>query len=550
MALFTNFFRSRDNDDIESEPRSGIATPQPDPSDKRLPGIMHSYFTQVGAGSSSNNDSRSGPLETPALGTESEDPVPYHRREITQLYTVTPVSEPETVSIGVQEADEGPPLLPHERLGLSQAAAQSSGLSTYPTPPVSQPSSLHKLKLTETDGEVSSEGDVGDAKNAEASASSSSTAHRKSVSESCPSSTRRASIMNPLSSIVTTSNVHAAHFSNPSDRLGSTTPSTPVHSRKPSDSLTESPSYERLKKLTDDAANKSIPPTPTRALSNQTANSDTSGGSDPANGHPKHSNGEGLGVTAPRSSGSSVAAVTPPKGKLTIKIVEARGLRRSKDPYVVAVFQRNELVSKGPRDEEEDEDEEGARSPVGGIPISRQGSDSGRPMAIPMKSRQSSNVSSSDHRDFNAKTRKTMTNPKWDTEAVFDVVGSDSSVNLTIYDRGSAAEDFLGHVNLNAKFTETDTSPVRGWHALTGRTDGMQANFKGFTFVDESSMDENMRGRVKDDFDDMDEDEKRQQDWEDPFDIPSDRRRSSRMSGVVKTNNEDSNMFNGSHFDM
>ncbi|CAL3964442.1 unnamed protein product, partial [Diplocarpon coronariae] len=27
-------------------PRSGVATPQPDPSDKRLPGIMHSYFGQ------------------------------------------------------------------------------------------------------------------------------------------------------------------------------------------------------------------------------------------------------------------------------------------------------------------------------------------------------------------------------------------------------------------------------------------------------------------------------------------------------------------------
>ncbi|RDW89070.1 kinase-like protein [Coleophoma cylindrospora] len=455
---------SRDNDDIESEPRSGIATPQPDPSDKRLPGIMHSYFTQVGSGSSSN--SSSGPLETPALGTESEDPVPSHHREETQQLSVGPDSESGPASHIDSEADESLPLPLHEQLGPSQApAVQSNGLNPYPTPPASQPPSLHKLKLSDSD--TSSEGDASSATNAQASTS---TAHRKSISDSLPSSARRASILNPLSSIVTASNVHATHFSNPSDRLSSTIPSTPVHSRKPSDLLAESPSYERLKKLTDDAAKKSIPPTPTRALSNQTAHSDASGNSDPANGHSKAHQTEA--AVTPRSSTSSGAPVAAPKGKLTVKIAEARGLRRSKDPYVVAVFQRNELVSKGPRDEEEDDDEEGTRSPVGGIPISRQGSDSGRPMAIPMKSRQSSNVSLSEYRDFKAKTRKSMTNPKWDTEAVFDVVGSDARVNLTIYDRGSATEELIGHVDLNAKFTENDTSPVRGWYPLSGRTDG------------------------------------------------------------------------------
>ncbi|EFQ98218.1 AGC/AKT protein kinase [Nannizzia gypsea CBS 118893] len=34
---------------------TGIATPQPDPSDKRVPGIMPSFFAQVGAGSDSNS---------------------------------------------------------------------------------------------------------------------------------------------------------------------------------------------------------------------------------------------------------------------------------------------------------------------------------------------------------------------------------------------------------------------------------------------------------------------------------------------------------------
>jgi len=65
---------------------------------------------------------------------------------------------------------------------------------------------------------------------------------------------------------------------------------------------------------------------------------------------------------------------------------------------------------------------------------------------------------------------------------------------------------------------------------------------------DESSMEEHMQGRgIKEEYDDMDEDEKADQEWEDPL---SDKR-SSRMSGIVKTNtNEDQSMFNGGHFDM
>lgn len=78
---------------------------------------------------------------------------------------------------------------------------------------------------------------------------------------------------------------------------------------------------------------------------------------------------------------------------------------------------------------------------------------------------------------------------------------------------------------------------------------GMQANFKGFTFVDESSIDDHMRDHIRRDYDDMDEGEKRETDWEEPTE-PS-RNREDRMSGVVKTNtNEDQTMFNGGDFDM
>ena len=404
------------NDHIDSDtPRSGVATPQPDPADKRLPGIMHSFFGQVGFGSSTRPHSEA--LESPALGAEAEDPPPFHHREEMAgdyvLLSVASESRDETAS-GHSDEDGGAlPLHSHERKELPRAPekSQTSGLHPYPTPPVSQPPSVHNLALS--DG--SAEGDGASATRAFTTPSS---AHRKSISESIPSSARRLSLMNPLSSIVTPSNVHAAHFSNPSDRYPATTPSTPIHSRINSE-FHESPSYERLKKLTDDAPRKkSIPPTPTRALSHTTVKSDGSNGSDPANGQ----NGKvhaGESTSSQASAGPIGAAVVAPKGKLTVKINEARGLRKSRDPYVVAVFQRNELVSRGPRDDEgEDNDESTISMPMGGIPIMRSGSDTGRPMAIPMKSRQSSNTSLSDYRDFKVKGRRSFTNPKWDTEAV------------------------------------------------------------------------------------------------------------------------------------
>ena len=378
---------------------------------------MHSFFGQVGSGSSSSPNSE--PLETPALGTEAEDPPPFHLREVMAddyvLLSVAPDSKNETASGPSDEDGLTLPLHSHERKELPQAPeiSRMSGLHSYPTPPTSQTPSVHNLTLS--DGSSESDGAI-----ARKGAPTFSPAHHKSISESIPSSARRPSLKIPLSSVVTASNVHAAHFSKPSDRYPATSPSTPVHSRINSE-FHESLSIERLKKLTDDAPRKkSIPPTPTRALSHTTVKSD---GSDPPIGlNGKLQTGE---PTSPQPlAGSSGAQAPAPKGKLTVKINEARGLRKSRDPYVVAVFQRNELVSRGPRDDEEEDYEDSSSStpmsgiPIGGIPIMRSGSDSGRPMAIPMKSRQSSNTSLSEYRDFKAKGRRSFTNPKWDTEAV------------------------------------------------------------------------------------------------------------------------------------
>lgn len=413
MALTNLFFRRGDDettDHIDSDtPRSGVATPQPDPSDKRLPGIMHSYFGQVGSCSSSSP--HSGP--SPSVSSESASSFPLPKEEIVDDYVLLSVaSDAEKENTPCCEKAEEQIAPSNERAQLQEAPelSRTSGLHSYPTPPASQSPSLHNLKLSD----ASSDSDIiGPTKKLASLLPS----HRKSISisDAFPPKARRESLVSrdPLSSVVTASNVHAAHFSKPSDRA--TTPTTPTPSHV-NPYFHESSSHDSLKKLTDDASRmKSIPPTP-RALSSTTSKSD---GSDPATEKNGKANGAEhrptLAVIPSTSSGGAPAPSL--KGKLTVKIVEARGLRRSKDPYVVAVFQRNELVSAGPRPEQGEEHEK-PHIPIGGIPIMRSGSDSGRPMAIPMKSRQSSNTSLSDYRDFKVKPRLSMTNPKWDTEAI------------------------------------------------------------------------------------------------------------------------------------
>jgi hypothetical protein len=423
MAFANSFFlRNREREDdstdhVDSDTPSGRATPQPDPSDKRLPGINHnSYFGQVGAGSSTRRPSsgpRSDPLQTHDLGSGAQSPASVSPRGETvnghDLMSVAPDSQPETASGCPENGEEAVPFLAHERPGLPSAPAPPRALHPYPTPPVSQTPSLYKLKLSDGGSEEAEHG----ARNAPPT-------QRKSIPEAASSISRRGSFvrrasLNPLSSIVTTSNVHAAHFSNPSGRNPVSIPSTPIISSSTEpDFLHESASIELLKRLTDDASRKkSIPPTPTRASSNAAA-SDASGVSDPAQKKSSRAPSAEIAAAQASTATATVESVKSPKGKLTVKIAGARGLRRSKDPYVVAVFQRNELVSGGPRDQGQDETEDSTSSPAGGIPIMRSASDSGRAMAIPMKSRQSSNNSSSDHRDF----KKATSSPTWDTEAV------------------------------------------------------------------------------------------------------------------------------------
>ena len=124
---------------------------------------------------------------------------------------------------------------------------------------------------------------------------------------------------------------------------------------------------------------------------------------------------------ASHARSTTVAQGPAAKGKLTVKIVEARGLRRCREPYVVAVFQKSELISPGPRPATVDGEHAvlsgSVGAALGGVPISRSGSDSGRPMTIPMRSRQSSSTSIGERTAFRNRPQS-MSNPKWDAEAV------------------------------------------------------------------------------------------------------------------------------------
>lgn len=115
-------------------------------------------------------------------------------------------------------------------------------------------------------------------------------------------------------------------------------------------------------------------------------------------------------LKAKESRGPAVGA---PKGKLSVSISEGRGLRPSIDPYVVCQFQWAEYISDGPRNDASKKDKRNA----GPLHIRRADGDLGKPMAIPMRSRQSSNNgTSSDPRENG--NMSDVTNPKWEHEAI------------------------------------------------------------------------------------------------------------------------------------
>lgn len=363
----------------------GVATPRPDLTDKRLPGISHSYFGQV----RNSFRARPKPASTCAPSVSPTLEAVGHRGEHQEGRSVgdalpTAPCSPIEASSG---DDERPPLLAHERLDMPRHAHHPQHRATffYPTPPTSSASSVYDASK---DGPYAS-GSVND----NGSSSHAWPSHDdKTAVEASPLKLRRHTfaVTSPAPTIITESPVHATHISNPA----SISPSDPV---APHSSTSEYPSAsqsdQEAKKLTESATvsrDQATPPQTPRSQSHETHQ--------PSNlTHPPKS-----------ASGTNAALLGTPRGKLSVFISAGRGLRPSVDPYVVCQFQWAEYISDGPRNADR---AQGGNS--NGMTIKRV--DNGRPMAIPMKSRQNSHTSNADHRD--SKQDNQVTNPKWEHEA-------------------------------------------------------------------------------------------------------------------------------------
>ncbi len=396
---------------------SGVATPRPDPADKRLPGIIHSYFGQVRARSSTSNSPKDlSPVAAPISAMRFPDYTPKPFSEAPSHVLPTAPSSP---SLQCSQADNLSSPLPPLDAPRQGALTDRITVAPYPTPPISSPSSIHKESEGGYDAGRHSHEHEGSGTGRP------SLGRHTSATDVIPLRTRRhTGGLNPLSNIMTRSSVHAAHISNPTSPSSSAMPSLPFKDPHTVSAHSSLISYLEQAKLTPGVAapprNKNTPPLTPRALSNDGSDGLTKalptsnpGIGDRARSEKADTNGSKI---QPKASPSP--PVGPPKGKLSVKISGARGLRPSYDPYVVCVFEWNESIAseKQTHLNMERDDSQGRDDLLGGVPIKRSGSDMGRSMAIPMKSRQSSTTSLSDQKKF--KTGRQVTDPNWDHEAI------------------------------------------------------------------------------------------------------------------------------------
>ncbi|EDK38364.2 hypothetical protein PGUG_02462 [Meyerozyma guilliermondii ATCC 6260] len=133
-----------------------------------------------------------------------------------------------------------------------------------------------------------------------------------------------------------------------------------------------------------------------------------------------------------------------PKGRLKVSIIEAHGLLVSSNgsqPYVVCTFESSEFISHGPHSYNNSPgfkvpDNTYQHAPV---PVAKSQKEGSRPTLYQRQS-------SSQQMNFGF-TQSDSSNPIWNHEATFDVVGSRSELDVSVYD--AARDDaFLGHVRI------------------------------------------------------------------------------------------------------
>lgn len=110
--------------------------------------------------------------------------------------------------------------------------------------------------------------------------------------------------------------------------------------------------------------------------------------------------------------------------------------------------------------------------------------------------------------------------------------------------------EFTNALGQNGSLNERAAALAQGYATSTPLSPSVQANFQGFTFVDESALDDHMRDRIRHDDEEMNDAQANHddEDWDNLDDI--DPRKANRMSGIIKTSTADEQMVGGSHFDV
>lgn len=388
---------------------SGAETPQPDFHDKRLPGILHNYFGQVGKEPSQRSPLRDAQTSTaPAVDCGVSNHTPQHVRKKSRR-----ASESSLGSLVMVERDHQIRTPPPD--GQQEAPMQNTltmDPSRLPPTPISSAASVVQK-------------DDDSAENGKALADSGiaivTQALRNFVlPRSTFSGKARRHQSLPMSS-VTRSTVPAAHLSNPT-----TCPSSSVQSPQDSPSVIKPDetlqSVQESDGLTLGVASKprekATPPHTPRALSQEDRQRSPLASDASPQPHIPQLQVQPKEQTQKDANYREDLPANDARGKLAIRIAEGRNMKPAYDPYVVCVFEYNEYVSKGARTDKMDidgEEDQSARArPMRSIPIRRTDSDMGKPMAIPMRSRQSStNGTMEEGRNF-----EKVTDPQWDHEAV------------------------------------------------------------------------------------------------------------------------------------
>lgn len=382
-----------------STPPGGAATPRPDFADKRLPGIVNTYFAQVCDSlrlPKSSNNSPASPSKL-SVDASAEDvgrkgPGP-HTAHPNGLPTAPSSPVPSSFS-----SVEGPPLLPHEQPHDQPEHPPSDMQAIYPTPPLSSSSSMHK---PERDGEV---------KVAERAPRLQ--YQRKTSIPALPSKLRRNTLASTVLQNIVTAPQVSAHISNPAaPSEPQSAPSSPSVARRSSSRR----SSEKEKRVLTQGVrlSQNTPPQTPRALSQDNKSDDGA------------TSGTMQVPTEDKSSRSSSGTSDRPpvgrtRGQLQVEVLEGRGLRPSTAPYVVCIYQLNEDISEGANDEMDTRQDSGPEKEedlAKGVAMRRLGSDQGRPMAIPGRpSRQTSQTDIAKLRQ-SAANRQT-TDPVWKHNAV------------------------------------------------------------------------------------------------------------------------------------